>query len=458
MDRKILYKLGAIALLTLLLMVPLALIEGQIKGRSARQAEVLNNIAQTAAGPQTLIAPLVAIQYKEWVEAEPAREGAAGREAPGRRQVERVLWLPAEDLKIGGQASVETRSRGIYQGRLYHLDLAVSGRVVIPAHLGLGDPGHLIDPRATLVMGLSDLRGVENDPEITINGSRQRFATPNPASRQTALGKEMPGAQLQVDLGPVNPERASQFDFSFPLKLTGTERLAIAPTAEANHVSLKSDWRHPSFQGRFLPRTREVGQAGFSADWEISYLARNLGQTLQASAISGPGFNPSAPREALEISFMEPVTVYLQAERAVKYGSLFIVLTFAAFFLGEVLRRRAMHPVQYLLVGLALAIFFLLLIALSEHLPFVVAYLISATGCIGLIAFYLAGALGGIRQSLAFGAGLTGLYGVLYGLLLSEDNALLMGSVLLFVALGAIMLATRRVNWYRLGLADDSAA
>jgi len=458
MDRKILYKLGAIALLTLLLMVPLALIEGQIQGRSARQAEVLNNIAQTAAGPQTLIAPLVAIQYKEWVEAEPAKETTPGREPRGRLEVERVIWVPAEDLKIGGQSSVETRSRGIYQGRLYHLDLTVSGRVVIPAHLGLSDRSHLIDPRATLVMGLSDLRGVENDPEITINGSRQRFANPNPASRQTALGKEMPGAQLQVDLGSVNLERASQFDFSFPLKLTGTERLAIAPTAEANHISLKSDWRHPSFQGRFLPRTREVAQTGFSADWEISHLARNLGQTLVAGAVANQGYAPPVPREVLEISFMEPVNVYLQAERAVKYGSLFIILTFAAFFLGEVLRRRAMHPLQYLLVGLALAIFFLLLVALSEHLPFVVAYLISAAGCIGLITFYLAGALGGVRRGLAFGAGLTGLYGVLYGLLLSEDNALLMGSVLLFFALGAVMLATRRVDWYRLGLAEDNAA
>jgi inner membrane protein len=152
----------------------------------------------------------------------------------------------------------------------------------------------------------------------------------------------------------------------------------------------------------------------------------------------------------LDILFVDPVNVYLQSERAVKYGILFIALTFAGFFLSEILRRAPIHPLQYLLVGLALALFFLLLIALSEHLPFVAAYAIAASACIGLIGSYLAGALGDRRQGLAFAAALTGLYGVLYGVLLSEDNSLLMGSVLLFLALGAIMLATRRIDWYRI--------
>ncbi|MER2541150.1 MAG: inner membrane CreD family protein, partial [Azonexus sp.] len=169
-------------------------------------------------------------------------------------------------------------------------------------------------------------------------------------------------------------------------------------------------------------------------------LARNFDAALKAN--SG---------EALSIDFIDPVNVYLQAERAVKYGVLFIALTFAGFFLTEILRRTPIHPMQYLLVGLALAIFFLLLIAFSEHLAFAAAYGIAATACIGLIAWYLAGALGGWRQGFAFGSGLTGLYGVLYGVLLSEDNALLMGSLLLFLALGAVMLATRRLNWYGLG-------
>jgi inner membrane protein len=234
--------------------------------------------------------------------------------------------------------------------------------------------------------------------------------------------------------------RPTTLDFDFPLQLTGTERLAIAPTGEANTIAIKSDWRHPSFGGRFLPRERVVGDDGFTARWEVSHLARNFPNTL-AAAKGGPS------PEVLDILFVDPVNVYLQSERAVKYGILFIALTFAGFFLSEILRRSPIHPLQYLLVGLALAVFFLLLIALSEHLPFVAAYAIAASACIGLIGSYLAGALGDRRQGLAFAAALTGLYGVLYGVLLSEDNSLLMGSVLLFLALGAIMLATRRIDW-----------
>ena len=193
-----------------------------------------------------------------------------------------------------------------------------------------------------------------------------------------------------------------------------------------------------------------MSKDGFGARWEISHLARNFEATL----------NP-ARGEVLSIDFVDPVNVYLQSERAVKYGVLFITLTFAGFFLTEILRRSPIHPMQYLLVGLALAIFFLLLIAFSEHLPFPLSYGLSAVACIGLIATYLSGALGGVRQGAAFGGGLTGLYGVLYGVLLSEDNALLMGSVLLFLALGTTMLATRRLDWYRLGAqlnADNEVA
>ena len=208
---------------------------------------------------------------------------------------------------------------------------------------------------------------------------------------------------------------------------------------EANRIHLKSDWPHPNFGGRFLPQSRSVDRRGFEAQWAISHLARDFDATLTPS------------REALSIGFVDPVNIYLQAERAVKYGVLFIALTFAGFFLTETLRRTPIHPMQYLLVGLALAIFFLLLIAFSEHLPFAAAYGIAAAACIGLIAWYLAGAFGGWRRGQAFGSGLTGLYGVLYGVLLSEDNALLMGSLLLFLALGTVMLATRRLDWYVLG-------
>lgn len=442
MDRKLLYKLLAIGLLTLLLMIPLLMIEGQIRERSYRQKAVQENIAQTSAGTQTLVGPVLAIRYRELGAPETIKDPVTGQLSTLRRKQERTLILPASQLDTRGQATVETRNRGIYQARLYHLNLVLEGKATIPRHLGLDAQANLIDAHAVLLLGITDLRGVDNDPEVLINGRKHTFTTPKTGE----FGEALPGNQLQVDLGPVNLEQASTFDFSFPLKLTGTETLNIAPTAEANKIHLSSDWPHPSFQGRFLPRQRNIGPQGFEAQWEVSHLARNFEATLRANQWGG---------EALGISFMNPVNVYLQSERAVKYGSLFIVLTFAAFFLGEILRRRPMHPLQYLLVGLALALFFLLLIALSEHLTFFISYLIAATACIGLITAYLSGFLGGLRPALAFGAGFTGLYGVLYGVLLSEDNSLLMGSVLLFVALGAIMLSTRHLDWYKLGNSQE---
>jgi len=435
MDRKLLYKIAAICVMSFLLLVPLALIKEQIRERSQRQDEVQASIANSAAGEQALVGPVIAVHYREQVEM-PIPEGEAGQAGKTRLQiVERTLMLPPEKLVMAGEAAVEARNRGIYQARLFHLGLAMSGHFVVTPMSEARTGGRILEAKAQLILGIADPRGVNNDPEVTINGKTQRFASPGGKSESEAGVR-----RLAIELGPLDLQRASRFDFSFPLQLTGTARLAIAPTGEANHIEIKSAWPHPNFGGRFLPTVRTVSKEGFGARWEISHLARNFEATL----------NP-ARGEVLSIDFVDPVNIYLQSERAVKYGVLFIALTFAGFFLTEILRRSPIHPMQYLLVGLALAIFFLLLIAFSEHLPFYAAYGLSAVACIGLIATYLSGALGGARQGLAFGAGLTGLYGVLYGVLLSEDNALLMGSVLLFLALAATMLATRRLDWYRLG-------
>lgn len=437
MDKKLLFKIAAICCMSLLLLVPLGLIEGQIRERSQRQNEVQASIANSAAGEQTLVGPVIAVHYREQIEV-PIPEGEAGMAGKSRLQVvDRSLLLPPETLNMSGETVVETRQRGIYQARLFRLGLASSGRFVIKPLSDLRSGGRILEASAQLLLGIADPRGVNNDPEVQINGKTYRFASPGSKGKGEA---ESAVRRLSIELGPLDFQRESRFDFSFPLQLTGTARLAIAPTGEANHIELKSAWPHPNFGGRFLPGSRTVNKDGFGARWEISHLARNFEATL----------NP-ARGEYLSVDFVDPVNVYLQSERAVKYGVLFIALTFAGFFLTEILRRSPIHPMQYLLVGLALAIFFLLLIAFSEHLPFYAAYGLSAVACIGLIATYLASALGGLRQGFAFGGGLTGLYGVLYGVLLSEDNALLMGSLLLFLALGATMLATRRLNWYRLG-------
>jgi inner membrane protein len=446
MQRKLVLKLIAIAVLSLLLLVPLGMIEQQVRERSARQAEVVRNIAESAAGPQTLVGPVLAIRYRERIEHR-EKDAKTGAETVRHEIVERTRLLPPQKLDIAGGSRVEMRNRGLYGARLYHLDLQFAGRALVPPRLGLDGATAIVDANAFLVLGLSDPRGVGVDPDVRIDGESRRFAT-------GTLGL-IAGAGLHIPLGKVGVSDLAEgrrVEFAFPLKLTGLEHLRIAPTGETTTVALKSDWPHPSFQGRFLPTTRSVDKNGFEARWEVSHLARNFDR------IAKGGAEHAAHGETLGVSYMDPVNVYLKSERAVKYGVLFVVLVFAAFFLTEALRHLPIHPLQYLLVGLALAVFFLLLIALSEHTDFGLAYAASAAASTLLIGAYLAGALRDRRRGIGFGAGIATLYGVLYGVLLSEDNALLMGSLLIFSALGATMLATRRIDWYSVGTGGSDEA
>ncbi len=217
-------------------------------------------------------------------------------------------------------------------------------------------------------------------------------------------------------------------------------------------IALASTWPHPQFHGDFLPRTRAIGPDGFKARWEVSSLASNAQSQFRAamSRRAPQGSTDAAEAvDAIGVSLVDPVNVYSQVDRATKYGVLFVLLTFVAFFMFEFLKQLRIHPIQYGLVGLAVAIFFLLLLALSERIPFAVAYLVAAIACVTLIGYYLGHVLGGWLRGAGF-AGLLGtLYAALYGLLISEDNALVLGAGLLFLILAAIMVVTRRVDWYR---------
>ncbi|MDR2637448.1 MAG: cell envelope integrity protein CreD [Zoogloeaceae bacterium] len=436
MNKELLRKLVGIAALMIGLLLPLAMIEGKIEERSDYQNTVIADIANSAAGKQTLIGPVLAVRYQVEIPAETVREEGKIVNLP-RRVVDRIARFPAENLAITGGATVETRHRGIYQARLYHLDLALSGVLDLPAQWFAQSEKKekLLAARAVMLFGLGDLRGVDKDPEVTVNDEIRHFSTPNDRFLSSVMG----GSHLELDLGNLPPDQSRRFAFSFPLTLTGTETLSIAPTARDNHVKITSDWPHPSFQGRFLPRSQTVDGKGFTAEWDVSHLSRDLDAALRGQ------------EEILGVSFIDPVNIYLQSSRAVKYGILFITLTFAAFFLGEILRRRPMYFMQYLLVGLELTLFFLLLVALSEHLPFAWAYLVSALASVALIAVYLSGVFASRRLGLVFGGGFAVLYGVLYGVLQSEDSALLMGSLLLFATLSVIMICTRHLDWKNLG-------
>jgi inner membrane protein len=292
-----------------------------------------------------------------------------------------------------------------------------------------------------MVMGVSDLRGLQNHPKL-------RWASQEWEFRADGAGEGL-GRGLVVELGPVAQLQAQDYAFEIPaFQLMGTQELSLAPVAEDTQVNLRSNWPSPSFGGRFLPVTHTIDDKGFESRWQVSSLSRDLTPVLW-------GRQGARSTEAFDISFVEPVNIYLQSERAVKYGFLFVGLTFAGFFLFEMLKRLPIHPMQYLLVGVSLALFFLLLISLSEHTSFLLAYGAAAGSSVLLLWFYLTSVLKSWGHAAAFTGGFTVLYGVLYGLLASEDNALLMGSLLLFCALAGTMLATRKLDWYGLSRGSE---
>jgi inner membrane protein len=263
----------------------------------------------------------------------------------------------------------------------------------------------------------------------------------------------------------VDLKQSKTVEFNLKLSIDGIEQLAFIPIAKNNVVTVTSKWQHPQFFGRFLPspKERKIDANGFTATWNISSLSSNAQQQLlniecclnsaQTNPTGGPaGVATSVGQiDSFGVAFIEPVNIYSQSDRAIKYGVLFVALTFAAFFLFEILKQLPIHPVQYALVGLALVLFFLLLVSLSEHMRFITAYAIASVACIGLIGFYLSYALRSWKRGFGFGTALSLLYGVLFGLLQSENNALVMGSLLLFSVLAAIMLVTRKVDWYQIG-------
>jgi inner membrane protein len=412
--------------------VALVIIRETISARARYRASATEEVARSVGRSQTVMGPLIVAPYRERIEADAT--------APLRVAMGDVVLLP-ESLDVRSTVQVEGRSRGIYRVQVYHARQRLTGVFKLPARLGIAEDRAIVGSEAAiLALSVSDSRGLRRPPRVTLNGVA---ADVRPGTGQTWLEQG-----FSVDLGPLFSPQPRQIAFDIELDLVGTERLGFMPVGASTHAVIESEWPHPSFTGGFLPDERTVNDRGFRASWQLSRYATGVDDMIQLRR------QPSREKPVesdLAVRFIQPVDVYQQSERAVKYGILFVVLTFVAFFLYEVMRRLAVHPIQYALVAAALALFFLLLLSLAEHIPFAIAYVTASAGCIGLLMFYVGHVLRGFMRGLGFGALLAALYGVLYLLLQSEDYALLLGSLLLFGVLATIMFMTRRVDWYRIG-------
>ena len=444
MQRTLLWKIALIGLVALLLQIPVGMVRGLILERKQARDGVIADIARRSSEAQKIVGPVLYVPWtRRSTEAVTTTDDGGRSRTTSREKIERgqVALLPAS-LSLDGKIDLQEKHRGIYAAHLYTLNATLHGTFILPPGLGVAEaPGTIEWGRALLVLGIQDTRGIRDRVQIDWDGA------------QTALypgGVEAVGAPngIHADLGALPATKTPVTrEFRIALSLLGTERLDIVPVGATTSVSLASAWPHPSFTGRILPDAgTQLSKDGFAASWRTSHFATNLAQLHQRCVQSRQcdAFN----QHSLAVSFIQPVDLYQTVERSVKYGFLFIGLTFAAFFLFEILKRLAIHPIQYALVGFALAVFFLLLISLSEHLGFAPAYAIATASCVTLVGYYVGHVLGSLRRGAGFAAFLSSLYGLLYILLRAEDHALLAGSVLVFSALVAAMVATRRVNWY----------
>jgi len=444
-------KLAALAAVVVALLFALNAVDGIVQERRARQQGAEQAVASSLAGDQTLLGPMLRRQCEEtWTTPDGVGTGAgagAGKTFQNRKFTQ-LLW--PRRLSVRSHVAVEPRHRGLFKvnGYLSETTLEAEWRPFDPSSSAATRPdGRVSCQPPTVALVLGDVRGIRS-ASVTVDGIDREVRSGSAVGEATGLHAALP--ELPKDGAPVHAV--------VKLALVGTGSLAWTPVGDESTVDIDADWPHPSFAGQFLPVTREVTAQGFKAGWRVSSLASGAQQQyraggrvcgLQDGRADGETSASATPcADSFGVRFIDPVNPYVLSERALKYGILFIVLTFVGVALVELTRRLRVHPVQYLLVGCALTVFFLLLIGLSEHIGFGPAYACAAAACSGLLGFYGAHLLKGLRPGLMFGAAIGLLYGALFVLLRQEQTALLLGSMLLFLALAAVMIVTRRTDWY----------
>lgn len=438
MQKTLLSKALVIGVLSLLLLIPLSLIGGKVYERQAWRDGVRREISESWTGEQTLRGPVLVVPYVEKVRSR-VWDKQLEKYIDQVVEHERALYFFPRRLDIAAGIETEQRYRGIYAVPVYTSMLKIAGEFKVPAHYGVEAGRDIRWRQAFFSLGVGDVRGIREGLSLQWREQGRVFL---PGSGVAPFPQGV-HANLESLYSAVDQTHA----FAVDLKLAGTEQLNVIPAGVDTRVSMRSPWPHPGFIGRFLPESRNVGARGFDAAWAVSHFASNMEEAFQA-CVNGQCADLENTR--FGVSFLQPVDIYSLTDRALKYGILFIGLTFGVFFLFEVLKRMAIHPVQYGLVGLALAVFYQLLISLSEHMSFNAAYLAAAAASISLITFYVCHVLQSALRGLGFGCILAMLYGMLLLILKSEDHSLLMGSLLVFLALACAMYLTRNVDWYRL--------
>jgi inner membrane protein len=430
----LLARMLAIALVAFAILLPISMIGGKIAERQARAQAVVAQFASETSGPQLVVGPLLALTCEESFieERQVMRAGKAETVAERKTTACPTAYFPPKAFAARATMPVESLHRGIYSIGLYRAALEIRGDFDWPA----APPPNGANPRAWkqayAITFVRDPRGIKT---ITTGSASPLAAADESALTQFPIREHLDAYASRKAGDPLS--------VSYKMSLVGTSSLQIAPVGDGNEIRLRSDWAHPSFSEAWSPDERAISRDGFDAAWRITSVAtggramwNKLASEGKIAAAAGAG-----------VSLFDPVNVYALSYRATEYAFLFVLFTFAALALTEALAGVRLHPAQYALVGSAIAVFFLLLLALSEHVPFSQAYAGAATACVLLLTFYLRHPLGSLSRTAAFFCLFAGLYGSLYALLRSEDNALLLGSLMVFAILAIVMVVTRRLDW-----------
>lgn len=414
-----------IAFLILLLQIPTVMLQNLVSDRQSLRQEAISGITSNWGRKQVLVGPLLAVPYVKRIQVGKELQSQSGY----------GIFLP-DDLQIKGKLDTEVRYRGIFEVPVYQTKLEIRGQFLRPDLSSWGiRPEDIYWDRAELSLQVSDAHAIQNQALLNWNQKSIPFTA--------GLGKYGGNAQ-GIHASLKKQFQGDKFSFSIPLTVNGSEGITFAPFGKISKVTLTSDWTNPSFQGVWLPDQRKVTNKGFDATWDIPSLGRNFPQQWNNEF---PVKDETIAASLFGVDLISPVDNYRMADRSIRYNFLFLILTFAVFWLFETATRLRVHPLQYLLVGVAMSMFYLLQLAISEHLGFTIAYLIASTAVVVLITAYSVAVLRAKKRGAIIGVMQVALYSYLYVVLANQDYALLMGSFGLFVFLAIMMYFTRRMDW-----------
>lgn len=435
-------KLLLVCLLALLMSIPALFVFMLLGDRTNRAQEVSREVGALVGGEQTFLGPVLAVPY----------------EMPPSGQDRTVATGVHVIFPVSGRADVATRSevrqRSLFKVPVYKADIGFSATFDLRAGAQLAPKGATLDwSRAEFLLGASDPRGALADVSLAIAGQARAVApasllngapmdAEDPPTIRGVYGGGGPSSLKFFGASAAGIPTAAPFKVTAALKFSGAQRFDLLPFAKTTRVEARGDWASPSFDGGFLPAQRKVGGDGFAASWNVPFVARGIPAEGDAGLIGAlaPG--------SIGVSFVEPANPYQSVARSLKYALMFVGLVFLAYFMFETRQGKRVHPAQYVLIGLAQVVFYLLLLSIAERIGFDGGFAIAASATVALISAYAGWVFESRRQGLIALVGFSVLYGLIYVLMRLEDLALLVGALASFAAIAAVMFVTRRLDWY----------